>query len=562
MLVFRDGRKTVPSAALLRLLSADLEEARRAPEAAAPQRLLHALIRAGEVESAFADATEADPARANAAALAEQLTDALAEGLLGNHDAWRAAEPERALLCSPFAGRVSTSPHEGFAYYALHPLAFADLAHRAARRGDARAQIVGIRSIGATLSAVVAAALRSRGLAARRLTVRPRGHPYARALAFLPDAQAAIEGANGERAEFFVVDEGPGLSGSTFLAVGEALRARGVPPERITFLGSRAVEPSQLLAHDAAVRWSRFRMLAATSPPRLPARTGTTGRTGARPLAGGEWRELVYEDPEDWPASWTAFERPKLVDAPSGRILKFEGLGPYGATAFARALALAEAGWGPEVSDEGEGFLGYALAGPPLAARDLDEGVLERLAEYCAARLALFPAASASDTEDSQVIAMLRTNVLEEFGLEVPDTWEPAVERPVHADARMLPHEWVRSASGQLVKVDAVGHGDDHFMPGPTDIAWDLAGTIVEWALDRAARERFLAVYRRASGDDPRARLDPYVRAYAVFRMAYCKMAAAALGPGPEAERLTAAYRRYRRAVESEGVSPKAPRAR
>ena len=34
-------------------------------------------------------------------------------------------------------------------------------------------------------------------------------------------------------------------------------------------------------------------------------------------------------------------------------------------------------------------------------------------------------------------------------------------------------------------------HGDDHFFPGPTDIAWDLAGTIVEWelapAVDRTA---------------------------------------------------------------------------
>jgi hypothetical protein len=31
-----------------------------------------------------------------------------------------------------------------------------------------------------------------------------------------------------------------------------------------------------------------------------------------------------------------------------------------------------------------------------------------------------------------------------------------------------------------VLKVDAVQHGDDHFLPGPTDIAWDLNPKMLE----------------------------------------------------------------------------------
>jgi len=65
------------------------------------------------------------------------------------------------------------------------------------------------------------------------------------------------------------------------------------------------------------------------------------------------------------------------------------------------------------------------------------------------------------------------------------------VEHRVFCDAHMMPHEWLELGDGRLLKLDGAAHGDDHFFPGPCDIAWDLAGTIVEWKLTGPEAEYF-----------------------------------------------------------------------
>jgi hypothetical protein len=141
---------------------------------------------------------------------------------------------------------------------------------------------------------------------------------------------------------------------------------------------------------------------------------------------------------------------------------------------------------------------------------------------------------------------MLRFNVQEEFGIELQKNLATLpIERPVIADGRMLPHKWL-DYDGRPLKLDAATHGDDHFFPGPTDIAWDLAGAIVEWNLTPDSASFFLSVYRQQSADDPSRRLPAYLLAYAIFRTAYCKMAAAAMSGAPEEARLLRDYRRYR----------------
>jgi hypothetical protein len=103
-----------------------------------------------------------------------------------------------------------------------------------------------------------------------------------------------------------------------------------------------------------------------------------------------------------------------------------------------------------------------------------------------------------------------------------------------------------RTNDGTMLKTDATSHGDDHFFPGPTDIAWDLAGAIVEWEMDPSAAEFFVSRYARLSNDDPRPRLPAFLLAYTVFRMGYCKMACEAEAGSAEETRLRNAYARYR----------------
>jgi hypothetical protein len=116
----------------------------------------------------------------------------------------------------------------------------------------------------------------------------------------------------------------------------------------------------------------------------------------------------------------------------------------------------------------------------------------------------------------------------------------------------MMPSSWLETSDGQWRKLDGALHGDDHFFPGPADIAWDLAGAIVEWGMDANAAQYMLARYRRRSGDDPRPRLPAYLLAYTVFRLGYCGMAAFVMRGSAEEPRLRRAATHYRNLAEAE----------
>src|SRR4029077_20426635 len=125
--------------------------------------------------------------------------------------------------------------------------------------------IIGIRSIGTTLSAVVVATLRIAGSPAERMTVRPAGHPYSRYTHFTSEQIRWIEKQKERGAMFLVVDEGPGRSGSSFLSVGEALIGGGVPAGEVKLIGSKEPDLNLLCADDAVRRWKAFHFLAAKS---------------------------------------------------------------------------------------------------------------------------------------------------------------------------------------------------------------------------------------------------------------------------------------------------------
>lgn len=212
-------------------------------------------------------------------------------------------------------GELTTSTPEGFAYYALHPMHYADAAERLGRLQDA--VVVGIRSIGTTLSAVMAAALRRRGTRVERFSVRPTGHPFERTVEWRPTERLSIQQGMSRAATFVVVDEGPGLSGSSFLAVAEGLHAAGIPRENIVLVPSYSVNPAMLRAKDAARRWMQFRT--------VPIKDGQ-GPQGEW-IGGGQWRSRFHGDEQNWPGSWTSMERAKFLSREQSILWKFEGLG-------------------------------------------------------------------------------------------------------------------------------------------------------------------------------------------------------------------------------------------
>lgn len=485
MHVFRAGVRAASGPSLRRELAQQLERAARTSSPDVRDRATAALLRAGELECALEDE------HARSAVAAAEITDRAAEVLIG---ARAPSELERGVALAAsldVPSRVSVSPPESFVYYALHPLDFADLA-RDLDVPAGRAVVVGLRTIGTTLSAVVAAALRKRGVDAQRFTVRPEGHPYDRRLVLDPQHIRRVAAAAAHDALFVIVDEGPALSGSSFLAVAEAIEGAGVAATRIVLLGTRRPDPGRLLAPDAARRFARFRLLVTRPSSQVP--------PGARRFVPpGTWR-AACGDEASWPASWTELERLKLMSDDGRTLFKFEGLGRDGDAAFERARVLHEAGFSPAAHEAGAGFVAYeVLAGAPARAGDSTPEVVDTLARYVAFRRAVF----AAEGDPSDLASMVRFDYALEFGRE-PPPFELTLERGVVTDARMMPCEWIRTPSGQLAKVDAASHGDDHLFPGPTDGAWDLAGAIVEWGLGPRDEARLLDVYRRASGDDPR----------------------------------------------------------
>jgi hypothetical protein len=261
-------------------------------------------------------------------------------------------------------------------------------------------------------------------------------------------------------------------------------------------------------------------------------------------VAGGIWRGMVFRDEVDWPASWAQMETLKFLSEDGLWLFKFEGFGRFGKEVCRRAAMVANAGFGPAPETSDEGFGVYPMIqGRYLGSSDAGQTVLRRIAEYCAWR-ARWVTAEVADA--AELTSMLRFNFDQEFGSELPaELSQMPVMRPVIADGRMAPHKWIETGR-DVLKIDSATHGDDHFLPGPTDIAWDLAGTIVEWKLREAATQFLLDCYRVASGDDPGERLPSYLLAYSVFRSSYCKMASAAMRGSYEEPRLVRDYLRYR----------------
>jgi hypothetical protein len=207
LLVFREARRRVRGEDLKQKLR---DQVAAAGKAFSQDAVLSALLTAGELECGVADA-------GCSSAVSENFTDHLAEALVG----FKApSQPDLLRLVSACSvpQEISISVPEGFAYYALHPLAYSDVVTKLTDIGD-RVAVLGIRSAGSTLSAMVAAGLRKHGKSASRITVRPQGHPYNRELRLSREQQEFVARARAENADFLVVDEGPGLSGSSFLSV-------------------------------------------------------------------------------------------------------------------------------------------------------------------------------------------------------------------------------------------------------------------------------------------------------------------------------------------------------
>jgi hypothetical protein len=567
---------------------ADLEDDRLHPGT-----LRGLLVTAGEIEQMVGDAPAVAGAGREGREAAHAIRAATRCAAEAFRDEWRLAAGERRAAAraalarmlqalqaaSVRAVRATVQIPEGFAFYALYPEHYLAAAARwaSAHAGATRRDVlvVGVRSIGTTLSAVVGAMLEAHGWYVRRMTVRPTGHPWARRLPFaeLPGATWGL-----------VVDEGPGLSGSSMSAVAAAMERAGVV--RVEFFPGHDRGPGHAASPAVRARWAATSSWCVpTSELRFSGRSladalwhdaltnaGAEGRTHApllEPLAcvddlgAGAWRAWRFAGADEWPALCRPLERPQLLcTGASGRRVLFAFAGFAGAPGGHGTLADARA-------ERQHALAALGFAAPPLGAAHgwvahaWDEGHAPHAAEATAAllhRIGAYVARGAGPWLDaSDVMAsrealerMVEVNVREALGDE-PAAAALAQVRASTArpgagagDGRLAPHDWIRTGDA-LIKGEAGGDAIDHTWRGRQPVVWDLAGAMLEWDRDGARHGDLLAGFAGAGGVVPDlATLEAYTVAYAAHRLGQATLFADAESDPDERARLAHDRDRWR----------------
>lgn len=523
-IVYRDSRTPIdPRRTLDRLR----RRAADAPPLCDPDAAVALLIDVAECESAIVDAI--CPDRDTTTPLIEALraaSCAAARVWLDAHEGWPIDSlPLRAALddvrddAVPQRARVSIS--EGFAYYALFAESYVcSMGRMLSDVARANVCTIGLRNIGTALAAVASAVICARGCRSSSFTVRPRAHPFARELRLDAPLRDALRSEAAGGAHFAILDEGPGMSGSSFAAAANALSDLGIPRERIILFPSWLPSAEALSSHDGRAVWSSHRKYWTSAEDAGVTAVSAFGVTSPSiDFSAGQWRGTVIGDSSRWPHVQPQHERVKSFVPSERRLLKFAGLGRYGAAARDRAHALADARLGERPTGLRAGFISLPFVeGTPLAQCG-DEGTARDIGDYIGRVAAIFPAIDA----DARALAeMVDVNTRELLGQPPPDPPD-TISRGVEIDGRMLAHEWIRMSDGRLVKIDALDHHRDHFFPGVQSPAWDLTGAIVELRMNARQISALLARYEAVSGDrEARAQLRYFQLAYAVFRAGYC----------------------------------------
>lgn len=592
MLVYGDAKRIEDPRQKAAAIRAGLERLGTAAPGIERHALLAGLlVESGELEQGILDARlaaggEEEPGPAGAAAT--RLTRAAAGALLSSFQTLGAlsrldtSPVERALddlLTLDLPAAVEISIPEGYAIYGLYPetyLCAAEQAYGEAGSGGPL-KVIGIRSIGTSLAAAVAAVAGER---AGVVSVRPAGHPFDRRLAVGP--RLGQEMMAGERPQYAVVDEGPGLSGSSFGSVGYWLEDRGVPPEAIAFFPSHRGGPGPQASERHRQRWERarrhvaeFETVFASPGARWPLERWVEDLTGEaeeplEDLSAGRWREKLFSDRPLWPPADVQGERRKYLLAAGGRrwLLKFAGLGRYGREKLALARELE--GWIPPTAGLRHGFLiGLWLEGVrplPLAAVE-PQALLDAVASYLAFRAERLPASpQRRSATPLKLFEMAAYNTRKALGPGVAgavESWRERLpeitrlERPVLTDNKLHAWEWLVTPEGKILKADALDHHQGNDLVGPQDLAWDLAGAAVELDLEP---ERLAAAVARL-GNTPcaeRVQLDFYTLAYLAFQTGRHSLAAEALehSAPEEAARLRAEAERYSGRLQRSLVRP------
>ncbi|MGO4834019.1 hypothetical protein AB4144_17300, partial [Rhizobiaceae sp. 2RAB30] len=99
-------------------------------------------------------------------------------------------------------------------------------------------------------------------------------------------------------------------------------------------------------------------------------------------------------------------------------------------------------------------------------------------------------------------------------------------------DNRLHAWEWICTKNG-LLKTDALDHCEAHDLIGCQDLAWDIAGAIVEHRLSKVEANDLVVSIEAAGGRKPNHELtDVMLRCYVAFQLGIWSTARSPLAAG------------------------------
>ena len=549
MIVYGDVATSSSVADLLQKIAARLRQAAATTGTTRHDLLVAAFIEGsglaqGLIDAEFeaAGADDLSPLHAHAMSLLRALAGGLAR------DRPQGEAELATLALAPLPASVKVRTPEGYAFYAVYPEAYLQAA--ASYPWAAAPLVIGLRSIGVGLAALVGHAAG----ADRVISLRPVGPPFARELRLTPNLRSLLATHAGP---FAVVDEGPGLSGSSFGCVADLLEELGVASERIVFLPSHANDlgPNAHPRHRA--RWRTARRLVRTLDDLLAKDpigawfSDVIGETtSVEDLAGGAWRR-GWKTGELPPVYPTGERRKFRLTTGNGRWLaRFAGLGAIGESKFRQAQALHAAGFTPRPMALRRGFLLERWEdGRPLPIRATSEpGFLDHLGAYIAFRARNFPAAPEEGASLEALHEMASVNVPallgEESGRPVLErllrhTPRRSLDHRIRVDAKLQAWEWLRRPDGSFCKLDALDHARSHDLIGCQEVGWDIAGATAEFQLSPSDVERLCSAVAASGGRPVDLPTLPFFGiCYAAFHGALWSMAAETASPAERARTL------------------------
>jgi hypothetical protein len=454
----------------------------------------------------------------------------------------RSGSPAASLLAklgaTDCAGTITTGPAEGYALYALYPETYLLAALQSGL--DANTCVIGIRSIGLGLAAMVAAALH----APPPISVRPIGHPFSRHISAAPELLDSWR--DRPEVKFAIVDEGPGLSGSSFHAVIAWLRRHGIDQERIHLFPSHHGGPGAQAAAETVAALSQcqshvadfedvFDGAVAPGPRDWLGSLLGEADVELHEISGGAWRQCLSVPTGAWPPAFPAFERRKFMASAGGErwLIKFAGFGESGDRKLRTAKALHEAGFGAQPIGLCHGFLVERW----IDTDRLDRGSLARdlliewLGRYLGWRAARLQTAEPGASLN-QLARMAVQNCEEALGerfARALQSWfvcRPLLHsgRRVEVDGRMHAWEFLVRPDGTLLKTDAVDHCRSHDLIGCQGIEWDIAGARAEHDLSAAEVSTLVGCIEQATSID-RALVDYFEPCYLAFQLGLWRIA-------------------------------------